>query len=158
MTSTTTSIYSAFANHNAATISDRAFAARAKGDGMGWGSESMTLAEAAADMGALVLGQHEQGLLCELSDRLYVLCDSHGPWAVEVATLEDLTHATPSLTPAALANLAETGTDYRRDLAALRSGATTEEALLEHCLDGADDDRVEGWREYVSALVAAVAA
>lgn len=66
--------------------------------------------------------------------------------------------ATPALTPAALANLEETGTDWREDMAALRCGGTTEEALLEHCLDGADEDRVEGWREYVSALVAAVAA
>ena len=90
MTSKTTSIFATFADHNAAEISDRAFAARAKGDGMGWGQESMSLADAAADMGATVLGQHEQGLLCELSDRLYVLCDSHGPWAVEVATQEDL--------------------------------------------------------------------
>lgn len=90
MTTTTTSNYSTFANHNAETINARAFAARAKGDGMGWGQESHTLAEAAADMGAVVLGQHEQGLLCELSDRLFMLVDSHGPWAVEVATQEDL--------------------------------------------------------------------
>jgi hypothetical protein len=28
-------------------------------------------------------------------------------------------------------------------------------ALLDSCLNGADDDRVEGWREYVACLVAA---
>jgi hypothetical protein len=28
-------------------------------------------------------------------------------------------------------------------------------ALLDKCLNGADDDRVEGWRQYVACLVAA---
>lgn len=28
-------------------------------------------------------------------------------------------------------------------------------ALLDSCLDGADDDSVDGWREYISCLVAA---
>lgn len=65
------------------------------------------------------------------------------------------TTTSPTFTTATLANLEETGTDWREDLAALRSGETTESALLELCLDGADDDRVDGWREYVAALVAA---
>jgi hypothetical protein len=42
------------------------------------------------------------------------------------------------------------------DLDALRSGKRTAETLLAHCLDGADEDREEGWREYVDALVDAV--
>lgn len=59
---------------------------------------------------------------------------------------------TPKFTPAALACIAETGADHAADLAALRAGRTTPAALLAHCLDGADDDRAEGWRDYVSAL------
>lgn len=87
-----TSQYAVFANHNADAIATRARAARASGDGMGWGKESHTLDEAAADMGAIVLGSHDDGaLICELSDRLYVLgMDDGGPWAVEVATQDDL--------------------------------------------------------------------
>lgn len=49
----------------------------------------------------------------------------------------------------------EVGADVDADVAAIRSGATTREALLAHCLDGAVDDRVDGWREYVSAVCAA---
>jgi len=71
-------------------ITKRARDARANGEGMGWGQESHTLAEAAADMGATVLWAESDGLLCELSDRLYLLSDVNGPWAVEVATQEDL--------------------------------------------------------------------
>lgn len=53
-------------------------------------------------------------------------------------------------------NIDETGASPLDDLAQLRSGAQTAASLLEHCLDGADEDRVEGWREYVAALVEAV--
>lgn len=53
-------------------------------------------------------------------------------------------------------NLEETGVDYWSDLEALRSGEHTAESLLAYCLDGADEDRVEAWREYVSALVGEV--
>lgn len=88
---TSSSLYTTFAQHNAPTIRKRARALRAAGDGMGWGGESMTLREAAADMGATVLGVMDHGcLVCELSDRLYLLSDVNGPWAVEVATQEDL--------------------------------------------------------------------
>lgn len=59
-----------------------------------------------------------------------------------------------TFTDAAISNLTETGTDWAADWRALKSGETTPEALLEHCLDGADDDRADGWREYVSALEA----
>ena len=59
-------------------------------------------------------------------------------------------------TKAAQENIDETGCDVEADLAALRSGAHTRESLLAHCLDGADPDREEGWREYVEALVAAI--
>jgi predicted HicB family RNase H-like nuclease len=43
------------------------------------------------------------------------------------------------------------------DAVSIRDGRTRE-SLLEHCLDGAGDDRHEGWRDYVSAVVAAVEA
>ena len=90
MTSATTSIYSTYANHNMALISKRAIAARAAGEGMAWGQETQHRREAAADMGAIVLWDTNDGLLCELSDRLFMLSDVNGPWAVEVATQEDL--------------------------------------------------------------------
>lgn len=85
-----TSIYATYADHNADLISRRARAARAAGEGMGWGREDDTLEAAAADMGATVLHSTGEGLLCELSDRLYLLGDVNGPWAVEVATQADL--------------------------------------------------------------------
>lgn len=59
------------------------------------------------------------------------------------------------LTAAAQQNVTETSTDVDADIAALRNGTHTEESLLAHCLDGADDDRVQGWNEYVAAVVAA---
>ncbi len=49
----------------------------------------------------------------------------------------------------------ETSTDVAADVARLRSGEITRDALLAECLDGADEDRVEGWREYVEAVSAA---
>ena len=63
--------------------------------------------------------------------------------------------AAPTLTRAAALNVAETGIDVSDDVARLRRGATDAEALLAECLDGADDDRVEGWRDYVLAVAAA---
>jgi len=60
-----------------------------------------------------------------------------------------------TMTIAAARNLEETGTDVAADLAALRAGTMTRDALLAHCLNGADEDRVEGWREYVEAVSAA---
>ena len=57
------------------------------------------------------------------------------------------------LTRAAAENVVETGVDPRVDIAALRDGRHTRESLLAHCLDGADDDREQGWREYVDRVV-----
>lgn len=69
--------------------------------------------------------------------------------------------STVTLSTAALENFAETGLDVdltvADDVAALRSGKHTSESLLAECLDGADDDREQGWRDYVSAVVAAAA-
>lgn len=57
------------------------------------------------------------------------------------------------MTVAAAENVDECSVDVQADVAALRSGRTTREALLEHCLDGAGDDRVDGWNDYVDAVV-----
>lgn len=67
----------------------------------------------------------------------------------DVALAELLTH----FSPAALANISETSADVVGDLSAIRRGDTTPEALLAGCLDGADADRVEGWRDYVATIV-----
>lgn len=55
-------------------------------------------------------------------------------------------------TPAARANIAETGIDPADDVVALRAGWHTRKSLLMHCLAGADDDRLQGWIEYVNAV------
>jgi hypothetical protein len=62
-----------------------------------------------------------------------------------------------NLTKAALENVEETGCDPEDDIAALLDGRHTEESLLEFCLDGAGEDREEGWNEYVSAVASVVA-
>lgn len=56
---------------------------------------------------------------------------------------------------AALENAQETGCDPADDLTALLRGDRSRESLLAHCLEGADADRVDGWNEYVDALVVA---
>ena len=65
-----------------------------------------------------------------------------------------------NLTAAAAANLSEVGMgamDVTLDIESVASGQRTAEQLLEDCLDGADDDRVQGWRVYVAAVEAAAA-
>ena len=65
-----TSIYTTFANNNTDIISRRRIERHAAGDGMAWGSESMTPREAADDMGAIVLCEYHDGMaLAEPSDR-----------------------------------------------------------------------------------------
>jgi hypothetical protein len=64
----------------------------------------------------------------------------------------------PNLTAAALDNLAECGLDDHDvavDVQSVRDGTLTADKLLKVCLDGADGDRAQGWREYVAAVVAA---
>lgn len=61
------------------------------------------------------------------------------------------------LTTDAQRNVEEAGINPMDDVTALRSGEQTRESLLAACLDGADDDRVEGWRDYVAAVAAAAA-
>ena len=55
-------------------------------------------------------------------------------------------------TQAALECIEETGADPEEDLDHLRSGDHTLETLLAFCLDGAGEDRVQGWREYIDTL------
>lgn len=66
-----------------------------------------------------------------------------------------MTLAQIQFSEAAQQNIDETGADYEVDLYELRTGRITAESLLAHCLDGAGEDREQGWRDYVAALVAA---
>jgi hypothetical protein len=156
---TMTSIYSTYADHNADLIATRWNRGNDAGNGMGWGSESMTPREAADDMGAIVIHEYTNGrVLAELSDRLYMVCDVNGPWAVEVATQEDLgTTATPKFSAYVLAALEETGGNWRDDADDLRAGKVSRESLLAYCQNGVEtDDDMALWAEYVTTLAAAV--
>jgi hypothetical protein len=57
---------------------------------------------------------------------------------------------------AAQANIEETGCDVEADAEALRAGSMSPAELLNHCLDGADEDRRAGWLDYVNDLARAV--
>lgn len=56
---------------------------------------------------------------------------------------------------AAAQNVEETGCSPRAAIAALQAGLLTREQLLAHCLDGADENRVQGWRDYVEGIAIA---
>lgn len=56
-----------------------------------------------------------------------------------------------TMTAAAAMNVEECSVDVLADAARMQRGLTVE-ALLSECLDGADADRVQGWREYVEAV------
>ena len=60
---------------------------------------------------------------------------------------------TIKFTAAARENIDETGIDPQGDLDDVRGGMAAD-VLLEKCLDGADADRVQGWYDYVAAIVA----
>lgn len=56
----------------------------------------------------------------------------------------------------ALANIAETGLTQAMiadDVRSIRDGSITQAELLLRCLDGADDDRRQGWEDYVDEIV-----
>ena len=59
----------------------------------------------------------------------------------------------PKFTNEALLNIDETCTNYELDLTRIRELGWTAEEILADCLDGADEDRVQGWHDYVDALV-----
>lgn len=63
---------------------------------------------------------------------------------------------TPNFTTAAKQNIKEVGIAWKQDFIAMRDLGVTPTEMLEICLDGADDDRVQGWRDYVDALVEAM--
>lgn len=54
----------------------------------------------------------------------------------------------------AVDNVRETGTVPADDVRRVREGLSAA-VLLAECLNGADDDRVTGWRDYVDAVVTA---
>jgi hypothetical protein len=60
------------------------------------------------------------------------------------------------MTLAAAQCAGEAGADVAADVARVRGGLSRGQ-LLEECLAGADDDRVDGWHDYVRAVVAAAA-
>jgi hypothetical protein len=81
-----------------------------------------------------------------------------------VSEAQEVAHGDPSLiyldialklSPAAAAAVEETGVDPADDVARVCSGKITEDDLLAECLDGADDDRIQGWRDYVTAVAVA---
>lgn len=61
---------------------------------------------------------------------------------------------TPKFSHAAQLNIDETGISPHTDVVALRAGLTAPEKLLADCLDGAENDRVQGWTDYVETCVA----
>lgn len=56
--------------------------------------------------------------------------------------------------PAAHEARLETGANVEADLQRVLGGACSRDQLLAHCLDGADDDRAQGWEDYVDAIFA----
>ncbi len=57
-----------------------------------------------------------------------------------------------TFTAAAQACIDEFRFNPQHDIDALRDGTMTRERLLAECLDGADEDRVRGWNDYVDAV------
>lgn len=60
---------------------------------------------------------------------------------------------TPKFTNEAKLNIQETGIAWAIDLVRLTELGWTIEEMLASCLEGADPDRVQGWHDYVDALV-----
>lgn len=61
-----------------------------------------------------------------------------------------------TMTDAALRNIEEAGLTVDtidEDITAIRTWSVTPADLLHRCLDGADDDRVQGWEDYVDEVV-----
>ena len=92
----------------------------------------------------VMAGQHESGcaVLAAAHERVKKMSDlfcKNGIW----------------MTPAAVENVNETSTDVLADLHLLQHDHITPEVLLEMCLNGADEDRRQGWRDYVQAITKA---
>ena len=62
------------------------------------------------------------------------------------------------LTKAAMANLEESGSDFKRDIRQFRESSArigheaAKAAFLAELLDGADPDREQGWRDYADTV------
>ena len=65
-----------------------------------------------------------------------------------------LTATLARFTPAAHEASAETGANVEADLQRVLGGGCSRAQLLAHCIDGSDDDRLEGWTDYVDAIFA----
>lgn len=63
---------------------------------------------------------------------------------------------TYSLPADAVANIEECGIDVIADVARFRRGEVDTDSLFAECIDGADDGRAHGWRQYVAAIAAHV--
>lgn len=57
-----------------------------------------------------------------------------------------------TFTTAAWDNIAATDADALADAIKVRDGRLTRDSLLLFCLDGADPDYVQGWRDYVDEV------
>jgi hypothetical protein len=95
-----------------------------------------------------------QRLACESDDLLRPSASDQV--AITRLSLEYAARRGLEFSTAALENLEETGVEWELDLQALQRGTFTVAELLERCLDGADEDRVQGWRDYVDVLEAAL--
>lgn len=91
---------------------------------------------------------------CDLEFQLKGL--AHGIWSqnARVSNEKQPTdlRARFSFTKAALENIEETGVDPLASLTLLRDGSMTELGLFEDCARGADEDRMQGWREYAEEI------
>ena len=65
---------------------------------------------------------------------------------------ENVTIQGVTMTRAAAENVLETGTNVTADVEAARC---LQSSWQEECLDGADEDRLQGWRDYIDAVMAA---
>jgi hypothetical protein len=60
-----------------------------------------------------------------------------------------------SFSKPAVENIEESNLDWGEGLLALQSGRMDPESLLQNCLEGSDEDRTQGWRDYVTNLTSA---
>lgn len=78
---------------------------------------------------------------------------SHTAHTAHTATVAARTVDKGGFSVAACEFAEETGSNIEADVARVLLG-TTEAELLAECLDGADEDRVAGIRDYVAAVIA----
>ena len=59
----------------------------------------------------------------------------------------------PKFSKEAVENIEAAGADWEDDIEAIKTGRHTEASLLKFCLDGATPRYVEGWHDYVDAIM-----